>query len=323
MTSFSSGPARETPPPPSPPARPGAPGAAYLFGGAAVILAAALLIAMWRGTVGAPAPAAGSSAQASPAAAASPPPPAADSAVLVPAAIPKRGPKAAADAIVGAPRGAPAIAPEASARTPLERAAIEPRIEELSVGSAPARASSFDAVYHTRRFAKFSVSPDQARLYVDGRYVGIADDWDDHGGGRTLELSREGSHRVRLELPGYRTLNLEIVAGAGARDETVDIGDELKRESKAVYPKIPKVNDRTVGPVEFAVDPPDAQLSEGGRILGTVSSFGPDSPLRLSGPMVHELVISAPGRKPKTVRVLVASNADRERAKVKVELKKE
>ena len=42
-----------------------------------------------------------------------------------------------------------------------------------------------------------------------------------------------------------------VIAVTGSSgDETVDINDELKRESKVDYPKIPKVDDRTVGPVD-------------------------------------------------------------------------
>jgi hypothetical protein len=104
----------------------------------------------------------------------------------------------------------------------------------------------------------------------------------------------------------------------------VDIGDELKRESKVPFPKIPKVDDRTVGPVEFIkVDPPDAVVSDGDKVLGPASSFGSGSPLRLNGPKVHDLVVSASGRKSKTIRILVAGNADRDVAKVKAELKRE
>jgi len=39
--------------------------------------------------------------------------------------------------------------------------------------------------------------------------------------------------------------------------------------------------------------------------------------------MVHDLVLSAPGYKPKTVRVLVAPNAGKDVAKVNEKLKKE
>jgi len=89
------------------------------------------------------------------------------------------------------------------------------------------------------------------------------------------------------------------------------------------YPKIPKLDDRTVGPVEFNVTPPDAEISEGTRVLGPASSFGPGSPLHLSGPSVHDLTLTAPGRKARRLRILVTSNAGRELAKIKLELKKE
>jgi hypothetical protein len=152
--------------------------------------------------------------------------------------------------------------------------------------------------------------------------VGIADDWDDRGGGKTLEIGREGKHRLRLELPGYRTLHVDVVVSSAASDDTVDVGDDLKRESKIDYPRIPKLDERTMGPIAFLkVEPADAVVTEGGKTLGPASSFGPGSPLMLGGPMVHDLVISAPGHKSKTVRILVASNAGEEMAKLKVSLK--
>jgi hypothetical protein len=64
-------------------------------------------------------------------------------------------------------------------------------------------------------------------------------------------------------------------------------------------------------------------VSEGDKTLGSASSFSSESPLHLTGPGVHDLLLVAPGRKPKTVRILVAENAGRDLAKVKVTLKKE
>ena len=153
------------------------------------------------------------------------------------APLPTRGPREAAAASVGAPRSNEGVAPRrptASAR--VARAEPPPEPPEASISTGPPA----DNVYRTRRFAKLSVSPDQARIFLDGRYVGIADDWDDYGGGKTLEIGREGTHRVRLELPGHRTMHLEIVVTPAAKDDTVDIGDELKRESKVPFSKIPK-----------------------------------------------------------------------------------
>jgi hypothetical protein len=296
----------------------------YLLGAAGVLLAAAILIAIWRRT--AP-PAENSVALERP----SPVPTAVrlqptSAAVAAPAPVetveplPTRGPREAAAASVGAPRpGDVAVSSRPTASSLANLTRPPPAAPEASSPAGPPA----DKVYRTRRYARLGVSPDQARIFLDGRYVGVADDWDDHGGGKTLEIGREGSHRVRLELSGHRTMLLEIVVTPGARDETVDIGDELKQESKASFTRIPKLDGRTVGPVEFTVDPPDAEISEGGRVLGPASSFGPGSPLRLSGPMAHDLVLSAPGRRSKTVRILVASNADRDIAKVKETLKKD
>ncbi len=299
--------------------------ATYLFGAAALLLAAAILVATWRrtsqpletGTVPAPSSTVPTAVPA-PATAVVDLAPAPPPATVAP--LPTRGPREAAAASVGAPRSNEGVAPRRpTAVARVARAAPPPEPAEASISTGP----PVDNVYRTRRFAKLSVSPDQARLFLDGRYVGIADDWDDYGGGKTLEIGREGSHRLRLELPGHRTMHLEIVVTPAAKDDTVDIGDELKRESKVPFSKIPKMDDRTVGPVEFMVDPPDARISEGSRALGAASSFGPGSPLWLSGPRAHDLVLWAPGRRPRTVRILVASNAGRDVAKVKLELKRE
>ena len=133
--------------------------------------------------------------------------------------LPTAGPRGAADAVVGAPRygdgrrtRAPRPTPDATDRAPRRRRPPPPPPRSpAETRASRERAALADNVYRTRRYAKFGVSPDQARMYVDGRYVGIADDWDDRGGGRKFEFAREGTHRVRFELPGYRDLNVDIL----------------------------------------------------------------------------------------------------------------
>ena len=127
------------------------------------------------------------------------------------------------------PERRPACPPEPS---PVPAAAAAAPTDE-----PPASGRTVDNVYRTRRFARFSVSPDQARVYVDGRYVGTADDWDDSGGGRDFEFAREGIHRVRLELPGYRDLNLEVIVTPAAEEDTVELDDDLQRTAKVAFPK--------------------------------------------------------------------------------------
>jgi eukaryotic-like serine/threonine-protein kinase len=308
--------------------------AMFLFGLAAVLIAGGFFLSKWRAShadappesVAAAAPTSGSlSPYLVPETAATAP------AVLPPPTVgplPTPGPRGAADAVVGAPRtgggtGVTRLPRPTSAVTRMAAAAAPPSESAAETRASREPAGIVDNVYRTRRYAKFGVSPDQARMYVDGRYVGIADDWDDRGGGRKYEFAREGTHRVRLELPGHRDLNVEILVSPGASDDTADVGDELKRESRVPYAKLGSIEDRTVGPVVFEVVPPDATITEGSRTLGPASAFGPSSPLRLSGPTVHDLVLSAPGRKSKTVRILVGPSAEKPQARVKVELKKE
>jgi predicted Ser/Thr protein kinase len=335
-TAASTGSAAAAPAPPIPPSRPA--GGLILFGIAALLLALAIFLVVWRR---APSPTETASARAArpPVAATSPLPTAVRVELTVlptppPAPTlgprPTPGPAGAADAVVGAPRytGLSPVPTRVARPTLAEpRVAVLMPSPEVIAESRPSHESAGapvpDNVYRTRKYAKMSVSPDQARMYVDGRYVGIADDWDDRGGGKKFEFQREGSHRVRFELPGHRDLNLEILVTSGAGDDTADIGDELKRESRVPYPKLGSPTERTVGPVVFEADPRDATVTEGTRTLGPASAFTNASPLKLTGPMVHDLVFSAPGRKSKTVRVLVAPNADNDVARVKVELKKE
>jgi serine/threonine-protein kinase len=331
-------------PPPAAAPREGrrSPAPAALFGLAAVLLAVAVLVWLSRSTrppstAAAPAPATPAPAAAGDAA----PPPvlAAPTASIAteatpPASIeslPTPGPAAAADAVVGAPRYARPTPPRSvdARRQSVEQPLLEPTLPPAAAAPAPEPAEPqapgrvVDNIYRTRRFARFSVSPDQARLYVNGRYVGTADDWDDSGGGRDFEFSREGTHRVRLELPGYRDLNLEVIVTPAAEDDTVEVDDDLQRTSRVAYPKLPSVSEQTTGPVYFEVDPPDAMVSEGGRDLGPASSFSESNPLRLTGPAVHDFTLSAPGRRSKVVRVLVAPNAGEDVARIKEKLKEE
>jgi hypothetical protein len=118
-------------------------------------------------------------------------------------------------------------------------------------------------------------------------------------------------------------MQLRIDVSPDAEKDNVSIDEEMERLQHVAYDKLPSVYDRTTGAVEFVVDPPGASLSEGGRALGAASSFGAASPLMLRGPQVHDLLLSAPGRKPKPIRILVSGNAGRDRAVVKEKLKAE
>ena len=287
---------------------------------AAVAVAAVLLLRERKTAIPAPPVSVAAAPTEAPTAAAAP----AETPLPEPTAIvlPTPGPAAAVDATVGASRLADTPRPRSTARPRPSPTAAETKVAAAPPPppAAPARPDRIDAVYETRGSVRFTSSPDQARLYLDGRYVGIADDWDNRGGGRALELGKAGTHIVRMELPGYRTKTFQIDVVADARD-SVSIDEELDRHDRAPYEKLPAVYDRTTSEVEFSVEPPDAGVSEEGRALGPASSFGPASPLKLPGPAVHDIMLSAPGRKPKLVRILVAANAGKDRAKVVEKLK--
>jgi hypothetical protein len=309
-------------------------------------LLAAVLFAVYA-LVKAPVPAGPEEAAlaptAAPAVAAASPVPATPAPTLEPASaaeptpltLPTPGPAAAADALVGAPRvgGAATARPTVRAVKPTpppreeEKVAVVASAEPPPPPPPPAsddRTARIDATYATRRAVRFTSSPEQARLYVDGRYIGIADDWDNRGGGREYEFDKPGSHIVRMELPGYRPKRFEIdVRSGGDGGDSVSIDEELERNQKLPFDKLPAPSDRTTGEVEFNVTPPEAVITEGGKTLGPASSFGPGSPLKLTRGTVHDLTLTAPGFKPMLVRVLVASNAGRDRAKISEKLKKE
>ncbi len=185
---------------------------------------------------------------------------------------------------------------------------------------APAPVSeAFDNVYRARRAMKFQFNPDQARLSVDGKYVGIADDWDDHGGGKTFPLAA-GTHRVKATLPGYRDLNIQVVVSPSAPKDVESAGDEMKRTSKEAFSKIPRVGYSTQGDVFFDASLGSARVLVDGHEQGIGSIFTAAQPLQLAGPMVHDILLTD-GAKSKAIRVLVSSTADDARVLIKEKLK--
>jgi len=58
------------------------------------------------------------------------------------------------------------------------------------------------------------VSPDEARVYLDGRYIGISDDFD---GSPDYLYLRRGHYRLEFKLDGYETKTVEIDAQPGRK----------------------------------------------------------------------------------------------------------
>lgn len=67
------------------------------------------------------------------------------------------------------------------------------------------------------------ISPEEAEIYLDGRYVGIADDFDGYPDYLYLE---PGRYRLEFRLEGYETRSIDIRARRGAKH---DIDQKLRR----------------------------------------------------------------------------------------------
>jgi hypothetical protein len=210
----------------------------------------------------------------------------------------------------------------AVARPTPSRPAPSPTPAPATPAAVPAAAVEdvvVDNTYRVRRTMKFQISPDQARLTIDGKYVGIADDWDDHGGGKMFPFS-PGIHRVKATLPGYKDLNLEVVVAPSADKDDGAASDEMKRVSRENIPKLAKLDYETEGDVFFDASLASARVVLDGHETGVGFQFTAAQPLRLSGPAVHDLVLND-GAKSKALRILAASTAGKNRVLIKETLK--
>jgi len=301
-------------------------GGALLFGTAALVLAAAAFLYVvlqplrtrylaGEFSLGGKKPAAAAAkpapATSSPAATTSEPP-----AASAPPAPTITAPASASPA-VGEPRpNAKASVSKDTARSS-SSAKTAPETPAAAVPRpAPDASAQADHVYRTRGAMKFQISPDQARLFIDGIYVGVADDWDDHGGGKPFPFS-SGTHAVHAKLPGYKDLNLQIVVDASAPKEVESSSDDMTRLSKDAYQKVAKVDYATTSGVLFSPKFGAADITLDEKPAGTAAQYTASAPLKLSGPMVHEIVIRRVARPDKIVRVLCATTAGKDNVEIK------
>jgi hypothetical protein len=63
---------------------------------------------------------------------------------------------------------------------------------------------------------KLTVQPNRAAVFLDDKYVGHVGEFG--GKFRSMEIAA-GKHRIKIELPGYRTFETEVNLLAGQKSE--------------------------------------------------------------------------------------------------------
>jgi hypothetical protein len=171
------------------------------------------------------------------------------------------------------------------------------------------------------------VSPGEARVYLDGRNIGTADDFTGDPDSLTL---RPGSYRLEFRLEGYESLSIDIDAEPGAKIEvhrklhrTLGAKRYGLREAPRPDDDVQPYRGRRPGAAEpdagdgrslrngrarllLTAQPGDAAVYMDDRFLGTAEELGrTDGGVPLT-PGRHTITVSRPGFRSRTVEINVA-----------------
>ena len=181
-------------------------------------------------------------------------------AVVVALLLLRRTPPPAGEALLGGPAVAPTAAVELSqgaapaptagatptatatptrpAPTPVEAptqappVVVAPPPTEPPPPPTPTPTPPIEATFVCSSGAEFHVNPEEAEVTLNGRMIGLADDWDDAGGGRTWIFEHPGTYYARLASAGRRTAWVKLVVEPGAREEVCDVDLKLAKLKK-------------------------------------------------------------------------------------------
>ncbi len=88
------------------------------------------------------------------------------------------------------------------------------------------------SIFECREGVEFHVSPDDAKVEVNGSIIGIADDWDDMGGGQKYLIRVPGEYYSRFILAEYEPAWVKIVISPNAKEQFCDVDTKLKKAPK-------------------------------------------------------------------------------------------
>ncbi len=173
----------------------------------------------------------------------------------------------------------------------------------------------------------FQVIPDGAFVLVGRTLIGRASEWNAANakkGGRAFTLPNPGTHLVRIRHEG-RELRLRVRTKPGAQGTTtISANLNLPGGGLSAGREVRRV--RVSEGITLRVTPDDAEVSTGGRRLGTAAEFrgGVGGKRLLALPTgVHRIVLSAPGYAPTEIELEIDPRAHDRRTNVEVRLARE
>lgn len=185
------------------------------------------------------------------------------------------------------------------------------------------------------------LSPEEAQIFIDGEYVGEADDYD---GFPTFLWLPRGTYDVAFYLPGYQTIVRQYTVRPGV---VIDIEDRMvegdsiqpaelmrpksterrdariernaeqnaavdRQEAEAAEQAARGGSGQQVGRLVLSLYPPDAAIYLDGHFLGTAEEIGQLSAGLVVEPGQHELEVVRPGYETerRTVNVTAGGKAE-------------
>ena len=124
---------------------------------------------------------------------------------------------------------------QASRWRPLPQAAGQPGSRTAvtePTAAAPTPTPPIVQAFECREGANFNVSPEKAQITVNGKVIGIADDWDGAGFGKmgkSYMFPGAGVYYVKLSHPERQTAWVKIVVSPEAKRRLADVGTRLQK----------------------------------------------------------------------------------------------
>ncbi len=149
------------------------------------------------------------------------PPTRAPIAGVPPAAVPPAPPRPRPDPAPAGP------APAEALPRPAELEPSPPAPVPVAVAPAYSPPAAISEVLSCREGVEFHTDPEEATVSIDGRRIGVADDWDGMGGGKAWRSS-PGTYVACMSGPALQTVCVEIHLDPGARKKICDVDTDLE-----------------------------------------------------------------------------------------------